>query len=53
MEVGAAAREPLREVAALLSRHRSLVLSVEAHCGLEGQYHMSRPQACPLLIPGS
>jgi len=35
----------LRTIAKLLTAHPSLVLSIEAHCGLESRYHMHHDQA--------
>ena len=43
MTVVASARPSLRKVASLLDRHKSLTLSIEAHCGLEARFAMPIP----------
>ena len=43
MTVASSARPSLRKVAQLLERHKSLTLSIEAHCGLEARFAMPLP----------
>ena len=43
MTVDASAHESLQKVARLLSRHKSLSVSIDAHCGLEARYAMPLP----------
>eukprot|EP00930_Biecheleria_cincta_P017107 TRINITY_DN13691_c0_g1_i1.p1 TRINITY_DN13691_c0_g1~~TRINITY_DN13691_c0_g1_i1.p1 ORF type:complete len:336 (-),score=61.44 TRINITY_DN13691_c0_g1_i1:230-1210(-) len=43
MEVSESAIPSLERIAQLLDRHQALVLSIEAHCGLEARFHMPMP----------
>jgi outer membrane protein OmpA-like peptidoglycan-associated protein len=43
MSIDASAGPSLQRIAQLLSKHSSLTLSIEAHCGLEARYHMPHP----------
>ena len=43
MSIDASAEPSLQRIAQLLSKHSSLTLSIEAHCGLEARYHMPHP----------
>lgn len=42
----------LSQVAKLLASNRSLQISIEAHCGLEGRFHMPIPQQAKIFTKG-
>ena len=43
MSIDETAQPSLLRIAQLLSKHSSLILSIEAHCGLEAKFHMPHP----------